>query len=233
MRLAKYLAHAGVASRRAAAEIVRSGRVRVDGQIEQDPAREIDAQTVTLDGAPIAGPEAPVVYALNKPAGVVSTAHDSHGRPTVVGLIAGEQRRLYPVGRLDAPSTGLLLLTNDGELANLLTHPRYEVPKTYRARVAGGPVSPAALDALRAGIELDDGHTAPARAHLVAPDVIEIELREGRKRQVRRMCEAVGHPVTALERVRFGSLELGRLPAGAHRLLSPAEVEQLRAQARR
>ncbi|MGD0198691.1 MAG: pseudouridine synthase [Solirubrobacteraceae bacterium] len=228
MRLAKYLAHAGVASRRGATEIVRSGRVRVDGAVELDPAREIEAQTIELDGVALAGPEELVVYALNKPAGVVSTARDGHGRRTVVELIAQESRRLYPVGRLDAQTTGLILLTNDGELANLLTHPRYEVAKTYRATVAGGPVVPQALDALRSGIELDDGRTAPARARLLAPGVIELELREGRKRQVRRMCEAIGHPVTALERVRFGSLELGSLAPGAHRRLSDAELEALR-----
>jgi 23S rRNA pseudouridine2605 synthase len=233
VRLAKYLAHAGVASRRAATQIVRSGRVRVDGSVELDPAREITTQRVEYDGAAIAGPEALVVYALNKPAGVVSTAEDRHGRATVVELIDHETRRLYPVGRLDAASTGLILLTNDGELANLLTHPRYEVPKTYRAKVGRGPVKRASLAMLERGIELEDGRTAPAQAKLVGPNVIELEIHEGRKRQVRRMCEAIGHPVSALERVRFGSLELGRLPAGAHRVLSPAEVEQLRAQARR
>ncbi|HEX2701971.1 MAG TPA: pseudouridine synthase [Solirubrobacteraceae bacterium] len=233
VRLAKYLAHSGVASRRAATEIVRAGRVRVDGVFELDPARQITTQRVELDGAPLAGPEELVVYALNKPAGVVSTARGRPGRSTVVELIDHETRRLYPVGRLDAATTGLILLTNDGELANLLTHPRYEVPKTYRATLAGGSVSSRAIAALERGIELDDGRTAPAAVKLVAPDVIEIEIHEGRKRQVRRMCEAVGHPVRALERVRFGSLELGRLPAGAHRLLSQSEVEQLRAQARR
>jgi len=233
MRLAKYLAQSGVASRRGATEIVRSGRVRVDGAVELDPARAITTQDVWLDGAPVAGPAELVVYALNKPAGVVSTARDSHVRVAVVELIADETRRLYPVGRLDARTTGLILLTNDGELANLLTHPRYEVAKTYRARVAGAPVRRAALKALADGVELDDGRTLPARARLIAPDVIELELREGRKRQVRRMCEAVGHRVVALERVRFGSLELGDLACGAHRLLSAAEVAELRAQARR
>jgi 23S rRNA pseudouridine2605 synthase len=233
MRLAKYLAQSGVASRRAAAEIVRAGRVRVDGAIELDPAREITAERVELDEALIEGPQELVVYALNKPAGVVSTARDNHGRTTVVELIAAERRRLYPVGRLDALTTGLILLTNDGELANLLTHPRYEVPKTYRATVGGAPVGPAALRALSTGIDLEDGPTAPAEARLVAPDVIEIEIHEGRKRQVRRMCEAVGHPVTALERIRFGSLSLGKLALGAHRVLTPAELEALRAQARR
>jgi 23S rRNA pseudouridine2605 synthase len=233
MRLAKYLAHSGVASRRAATEIVRAGRVRVDGVIELDPAREIDVERVDLDGAPLGGPQALVVYALNKPAGVVSTASDTHGRPTVVELISEETRRLYPVGRLDATTTGLILLTNDGELANLLTHPRYEVPKTYRATVTGGPVASPALRALAGGIELDDGPTAPARVRLHAPDVIEIEIHEGRKRQVRRMCEAIGYPVAALERIRFGSLELGALAPGAHRVLSDAELDALRAQARR
>jgi 23S rRNA pseudouridine2605 synthase len=233
VRLAKYLSRSGVASRRAATAIVRAGRVRVDGALELDPACEITTQSVAIDGAPVGGPEEPVVYALNKPPGVVSTAHDGRGRRTVVELLGFELRRLYPVGRLDAATAGLILLTNDGELANLLTHPRYEVPKTYRASVDGGPVGREALVRLRRGIELDDGPTAPARARLIAPNVIEIEIHEGRKRQVRRMCEAVGHPVVALERVRFGSLELGALAAGEHRELSPSEVEALRAQARR
>jgi 23S rRNA pseudouridine2605 synthase len=233
MRLAKYLAHSGVASRRAAAAIVRAGRVRVDGSRELDPAREITMQLVELDGAPLAGPQEVVVYALNKPVGVLSTARDSRRRATVVELVAEEERRLYPVGRLDAQSTGLILLTNDGELANLLTHPRYEVPKTYRATVAGGPVRRAALQTLARGVDLDDGRTAPAKVRLVSPEVIELEIHEGRKHQVRRMCEAVGHRVVALERVRFGSLELGDLASGAHRPLSGEELAALRAQARR
>jgi 23S rRNA pseudouridine2605 synthase len=230
MRLAKYLAHSGVASRRAASAIVRSGRVGVEGETELDPAREITSEQVTLDGAPIAGPEELVVYILNKPAGVVSTATDTHGRPTVVGLVP-DARRLYPVGRLDAPTTGLILLTNDGELANLLSHPRYEVPKTYRATVVG-PVGEQALRTLAAGVDLDDGRTAPAKVTLISPAVIELEIHEGRKRQIRRMCEAVGHPVEALERVGFGSLGLGKLAAGEHRVLSRSELAQLRAQAR-
>jgi 23S rRNA pseudouridine2605 synthase len=233
MRLAKYLAHAGGASRRAAAAIVRAGRVRVDGSRELDPAREITTQLVELDGAPLSGPQEVVVYVLNKPVGVLSTARDSRRRATVVELVAEEERRLYPVGRLDAQSTGLILLTNDGELANLLTHPRYEVPKTYRATVAGGPVRRAALEMLARGVDLDDGRTAPAKVRLVSPEVIELEIHEGRKHQVRRMCEAVGHRVVALERVRFGSLELGDLASGAHRPLSGEELAALRAQARR
>jgi 23S rRNA pseudouridine2605 synthase len=147
-----------------------------------------------------------------------------------VELIA-EQRRLYPVGRLDADSSGLILLTNDGDLANRLTHPRYGVPKTYRARVAGGPVSESALAALRRGVVLEDGPTAPARARRVGRGGAELELsiREGRNRQVRRMCEAVGHPVLALRRVALGPLRLGGLEPGEHRRLDAAEVEQLRA----
>jgi 23S rRNA pseudouridine2605 synthase len=231
MRLATYLAHAGVASRRAAAEIVRAGRVRVDGVREHDPARAIDGELVELDGRPLAGPEERVVYALHKPLAVVSTAADTHGRPTVVGLI-GDPRRLYPVGRLDADSSGLILVTNDGELANLLLHPRHQLPRTYRAWVGGGRPGAAALARLRDGVELEDGRTAPARARLIAADVIELELREGRTRQVRRMCAAVGHPVRSLERVRFGPLGLGALAVGEHRRLSEREVARLRAATR-
>jgi 23S rRNA pseudouridine2605 synthase len=229
MRVAKYLAHAGVASRRAAEDIVRAGRVTVGGAVVTDPARDVtDADAVAVDGAAVAGAEARVVLALHKPAGVVSTAADTHGRPTVVDLVDAAGMRLYPVGRLDADTTGLILLTNDGELANTLTHPSYEVPKTYRARVGGGRVADGALRELREGLELDDGRTAPARVRQVAPGVRELTIHEGRKRQVKRMCEAVGHPVQALERIAFGPLTLGDLRPGAARRLSPAEVERLR-----
>jgi 23S rRNA pseudouridine2605 synthase len=229
VRLAKYLAHAGVASRRAAEEIVRAGRVTVEGEVVRDPARDVGLDTVVaVDGGRLAGPEERVVYVLHKPAGVVSTARDTHGRPTVVELIP-EAVRLYPVGRLDADTTGLILLTNDGGLANLLLHPSRGVPRTYRARVAGAPVGPTALRALRGGVELDDGCTAPARVRALSPDVLELTIKEGRTRQVRRMCEAVGHRVLALERIRFGPLSLGRLAPGEHRRLSDAEIETLRA----
>jgi 23S rRNA pseudouridine2605 synthase len=163
---------------------------------------------------------------------VVSTAHDTHGRPTVVELVPEAGTRLYPVGRLDTDTTGLILLTNDGDLANHLMHPRYQVPKTYRAKVANGPVGDHALRVLREGVDLDDGRTASARVVRVRPDVLELTIREGRKRQVRRMCEAVGHPVLALRRVAFGPLVLGDLPAGRHRRLTAAEVERLRAASR-
>lgn len=229
MRLAKHLAHAGVASRRACETLIAQGRVSVGGQVVRDPARDVgEGDRITLDGRPVADPQAAVVYALNKPVGVLSTASDPHGRPTVVEMIAQESRRLYPVGRLDLDSEGLLLLTNDGQLAHTLTHPRFEVPKTYRVWVSGGPVGEAALRALREGIVLEDGLTAPAEVRGLGRDRIEITIREGRNRQVRRMCEAVGHPVTRLRRVRFGPLALGDLAQGAHRLLGASEAQALR-----
>ncbi len=230
MRLAKFLAHAGVASRRAAEDVVRSGRVRVGGEVVTDPARDVDqASGVVVDGRMLEGPEERVVVALHKPAGVVSTARDTHGRRTVVDLVDLPGARLYPVGRLDVDTTGLLLLTNDGDLAERLLHPRYELPRTYRARVAGGRLSPRVLRALREGIDLEDGRTAPAGVREVRMGLLEITLREGRKRQVKRMCAAVGHPVQALERTRFGPLDLGGLEPGRWRRLTPAEVERLRA----
>jgi 23S rRNA pseudouridine2605 synthase len=229
MRLAKHLAHAGVASRRAAEAMIAAGRVTVDGATVTDPARAVTgAETIAVDGTALGRAPRRVVYAVHKPAGVVSTAHDTHGRPTVVDLVPEARTRLYPVGRLDADTTGLILLTNDGDLANHLMHPRYEVPRAYRAKVANGPVGDRAVRALREAVDLDDGRTAPARVRRVRPDVLEITIREGRKRQVRRMCEAVGHPVVALRRVAFGPLGLDDLAAGAHRRLSPAEVERLR-----
>jgi 23S rRNA pseudouridine2605 synthase len=227
MRLAKFLAHAGVASRRASEELIRSGRVSVAGDVVTDPARDVDESSgVALDGKRVA-PEPREVYAVNKPAGVVSTARDTHGRPAVVDLVRS-RRRLYPVGRLDADTTGLILLTNDGELAERLTHPRYGVEKVYRARVRPPRVSPDAIRRLAEGVDLDDGRTAPARARLLRPGLVEIVLREGRKRQVRRMLEAVGHQVVSLQRVAFGPLGLGRLEPGESRRLKPAEIQRLR-----
>jgi 23S rRNA pseudouridine2605 synthase len=229
MRLSKYLAHTGVASRRAAETMIRDGRVTVAGEIALDPALDVDERSAVMaDGRPLEGPEARVVYALNKPLGVLSTAKDTHGRPTVVALIAEEPSRLYPVGRLDADSSGLILLTNDGALAHGLTHPSFEVQKTYRARVDGGPVGDAALRRLREGVSLEDGMSAPARVRRVGRGVLELTIHEGRNRQVRRMCEAVGHPVRELQRVAFGSLKLGDLAPGAYRRLSEREIERLR-----
>jgi 23S rRNA pseudouridine2605 synthase len=227
MRLAKYLAHAGVASRRAAEKLIDDGRVKVAGKVVTDPARDVDETSgVEVNGRSVA-PEPHEVHALNKPPGVVSTASDTHGRPTVVEMV-GSDRRLYPVGRLDADSTGLILLTNDGALADRLTHPRYEVEKVYHVRVMPPQVSERELRQLRNGVELEDGRTSPASARLVEPGLIEIAIHEGRKRQVRRMCEAIGHRVVELQRVAFGPLRLGRLNEGDSRRLSQAEVERLR-----
>jgi 23S rRNA pseudouridine2605 synthase len=231
MRLAKHLAHAGVASRRAAEQLVFAGRVSVDGEVVTDPARDIaGGERVEVDGELVgSGPAVRVVYALTKPAGVVSPASDTHGRPTVVDLVRTPgDRRLYPVGRLDADTSGLILLTDDGELAHRLTHPSFGVPKTYVAHVGGRRIGDGALRRLREGVELEDGLTAPAQVRRLGPHELELTLQEGRKRQVRRMCEAVGLPVRSLRRVSFGPLALGRLPEGRARRLVPAEVEQLR-----
>jgi 23S rRNA pseudouridine2605 synthase len=227
MRLAKYLAHGGVASRRKAEELIAKGLVTVGGAVVTDPARDVDdGDDVRVNGAPV-GAEPREVWVVNKPAGVVSTAREPGARRAVVELV-DSRARLYPVGRLDADSIGLLLLTNDGPLANRLTHPRYEVPKTYRARLAKPP-SKRALARLRQGVELDDGPTAPAQVRQVADREIEIVLREGRNRQVRRMVEAVGNRVVELKRVAFGLLRLGTLAEGEARRLTDAEVEELRA----
>ncbi len=228
MRLAKFLSSRGVASRRAAESIIRAGRVSVGGQTVADPAYGVGADDdVRVDGDPVLPERIRVVYALNKPGGVVSTASDPQGRPTVTSLIASDLR-LYPVGRLDVDATGLILLTNDGPLAYRLTHPSFEVDKTYRVRVARAPVREQELRALRAGVELEDGRTAPARVTRLGPDRIELTIHEGRKRQVKRMCEYVGHPVLELTRVRFGPLVLGDLAPGAHRRCSDSEVDLLR-----
>lgn len=226
MRLAKFLAHGGVASRRKAEEIIAKGVVTVGGEVVTDPARDVEAgDDVRVNGAPVAA-EAHEVWAVNKPEGVVSTARELGARPAVVELVDTEAR-LYPVGRLDADSTGLLLLTNDGELANRLTHPRYEVPKTYRARLRA-PIADRDLRRLESGVELEDGRTGPAKVRRLGEREIEITLREGRNRQVRRMLEAVGNEVAGLTRVSFGPLRLGRLKMGDARRLSDGEITQLR-----
>jgi len=225
VRLVKYLAHSGVASRRAAEELIAAGRVRVGGEVVADPARDVgEGSGVEVDGRPVA-PEPREVWALNKPAGVVSTAREPGRRRAITDLVASELR-LYPVGRLDADSTGLILLTNDGELANRLTHPRYGVPKTYRVSVARPP-GEGEIAELRAGVRLDDGPTATAEVERWGERGLEITIREGRKRQVRRMAEAVGHQVEALTRIRIGPLELGDLRPGEARRLSPNEVDSL------
>jgi 23S rRNA pseudouridine2605 synthase len=226
VRLAKFLAHGGVASRRKAEEIIAAGRVSVGGVVVRDPARDVgEGDNVRVDGDPV-GAEPREVWAVNKPVGVVSTAREPGGRPAVVELV-DSAARLYPVGRLDVDSTGLLLLTNDGELANQLTHPRYEVPKAYRVRLRRPP-GEADLRRLARGVELDDGPSAPAEVRRLGEREIEVVLREGRNRQVRRMAEAVGNEVVALRRVRFGPVDLGKLAEGQARRLSAEEIASLR-----
>jgi 23S rRNA pseudouridine2605 synthase len=205
---------------------VAAGRVTVGGKIVCDPARDVEeGDDIRVDGSPV-GAEAREVWAVHKPAGVVSTAREPGDRPAVVSLV-DSQARLYPVGRLDADSTGLLLLTNDGELANLLTHPRYEVPKAYRVELRRPPAE-ADLRRLSRGVELDDGMTAPAEVRRLGEREVEIVLREGRNRQVRRMTKAIGNDVVALQRIRFGPIGLGDLREGKARRLSPREIESLR-----
>ena len=230
MRLGKFLASVGVASRRASEELIRAGRVTVDDEVATDPAHLVDATcTVLVDGRPVRQPSQRLVYAVNKPQGVISTARDPQGRPTVVSLVPDPPggARLYPVGRLDVDTTGLILLTNDGELAHRLTHPRFEVPKTYRALVGHPPVSARAVRALRKGVTLEDGPAAPAGVRTLASEQLEIVITEGRQGQVKWMLEQVGHPVRRLERVAFGPLELGDLHPGGCRRLSESEVQQL------
>ena len=230
-RLQKVLAHAGVASRRAAEDLIRAGRVKVNGAVVADMGRRVTPEDrVEVDGELVGGSERLVYIALYKPTGYVSTAKDPEGRPTVLDLVRRPER-LYPVGRLDWDSEGLLLLTNDGTLAHWLTHPRYGVEKEYHALVAGYP-SAEALGQLSAGIELEDGVTAPAVVRRVRQDGegvwISVTIHEGRNRQVRRMLEAVGHPVRRLVRVRVGPIELTGMKPGDWRTLLPGEVGSLR-----
>ena len=226
MRLNAYLARAGVAARRKADELIKTGRVTVNGEPGQLNTFVEKRDRVELDGKPLA--RQPLAYVLlHKPAGVVTTASDPNGRPTVVELVSDHKTRLVPVGRLDADTTGALLLTNDGDLAHRLAHPRYEVEKIYEAEVEGEP-SDDALRQLEQGVELDDGRTAPARARRLAPSRIELEIHEGKKHQVKRMLAAVGHPVVRLHRGRYAGLTLKGLGPGESRELTGAEVERLR-----
>ena len=208
MRLNRYLAHSGVASRRMSEKLIAAGRISVGGEVCRDPARDVDHESgVEVDGNPVS-PEGREVWLVNKPLDVVSTAKEPGRRRAVVELVDSE-RRLYPVGRLDTDSTGLILLTNDGELANRLTHPRYGVQKTYRAELRRPP-SDVHLRKLRQGVTLEDGPTSPAKVRRVDDKTVEITITEGRNRQVRRMFEAVGNDVISLKRVAFGSMRLGK-----------------------
>lgn len=226
-RLQKLLAQRGYGSRRSCEELISAGRVRVNGVVATLGDR-VDSlvDVVEVDGrlAPVR-PDS-VYYLLNKPVGVVSTARDTHGRPTVVDLVPDEPR-VHPVGRLDIETEGLIILTNDGELTNRLTHPSFGVDKEYLVTVVPQPVSPASLRRLREGVELEDGPTAPARVSQPEPGLLRLTIHEGRNRQVRRMCAAIGHEVTRLVRVRIGPLSDRRLEPGAWRLLEPEEVRAL------
>jgi 23S rRNA pseudouridine2605 synthase len=225
VRLNAYLARAGVASRRAADDLIKAGRVTVNGAPGQLNTFVERADRVEVDGRPIA-PQRLAYVLLHKPAGVVTTARDPHGRPTVVDLVRHDAR-VVPVGRLDADTTGALVLTNDGPLAHRLAHPRYGVEKVYEVEVEGEPTDEQ-LRQLREGVQLDDGRTAPARAKRLGPRSLELVLHEGRKHQVKRMCAAVGLPVVSLHRPRYAGLELGDLPVGQWRDLTDEEVRQLR-----
>jgi 23S rRNA pseudouridine2605 synthase len=230
VRLNAYLARAGVASRRRADELIKSGRVRVNGAPGELNTRVGARDVVEVDGEPVRMQKLAHVL-LHKPAGVVTTARDPRGRKTVVDLV-GNRPGVVPVGRLDADTTGALLLTNDGPLAHRLAHPRYEVEKVYVAEVEGEP-GEEVLERLRGGVELEDGPTAPAGVRRLGPSRVELSIHEGRKHQVKRMLEAVGHPVRRLHRSRYAGLTLAGLGEGEWRELGPVEVEALRALTRK
>lgn len=229
----KILSGAGVASRRAAEDLIRAGRVSLNGKVVTELGVRANpfVDRVAIDGKQIPAPESHVYLMLHKPVGVVTTAEDPEGRPTVIDLLHRVKQRVFPVGRLDYHSSGLLLLTNDGELAQRLTHPRYHADKTYRVKVLGRPEE-RDLKRLRQGIRLSDGKTAPAAVRVVGEvgrkTWLEMTIREGRNHQIRRMCEAVRLPVDKLQRVSIGPLRLGKLAPGESRRLTEAELARLR-----
>ena len=225
MRLNRYLARAGVASRRGADELIKAGRVHVNGAVGELNTFVAATDVVEVDGLQVGKQELAHVL-LHKPLGVVTTASDPQGRPTVVELV-GHESRVVPVGRLDVDTSGALLLTNDGDLAHRLAHPRYGVEKTYVADVEGEPGDDV-IRRLAEGVELEDGVTAPARVRRLGRSRLELVLHEGRNRQVRRMCEAVGHPIRRLRRTGYAGLELKGLPTGEWRELERDEVDTLR-----
>ena len=232
-RLHKIIARAGLASRRKAEELIADGRVSVNGHVIREPGAKADLRNdrVIVDGTPLRMPGAPVILLLHKPKGYVTTRHDPEGRATVMDLLPDKYASLHPVGRLDYDTAGALLLTNDGELTNLLTHPSHGITKTYWARIKG-KIKRETLQKLAHGVMLEDGPTAPCQARIKAETenntLVEVVLREGRNRQVRRMFEAINHPVRALRRVGFANLDLQGLPPGTFRELLPGEVRQLR-----
>ncbi len=226
-RLQKALAAAGWGSRRVCEDLIAAGRVTVNGEVAVLGRRvDVEHDLIEIDGAPIGVRPGLVYYLLNKPAGILTTSKDTHGRPTVIELVPPEPR-VFSVGRLDAATEGLLLLTNDGELANRVAHPSHGVEKEYLAEVEGGRVAPGALRRLREGVVLDDGPTAPARVSQPEPGVLRITIHEGRNRQVRRMCEAVAHPVRRLVRTRIGPIADRSLAPGSWRELTAGELRAL------
>jgi 23S rRNA pseudouridine2605 synthase len=225
-RLQKALARAGLGSRRMAEILIEAGRVTIDGRVAELGNRvDADSQEIRVDGKLVPAAPSAVYFLLNKPPGVITTADDPQGRPTVVEMIDTEVR-IFPVGRLDMATEGLLILTNDGRLAHLLTHPSVGIEKEYLVRVEGDP-SPSSIRRLREGIELEDGVTAPAQVSRVSDGVLRIVIHEGKNRQVRRMCEAIGHEVTRLVRTRIGPIHDAKLTPGAARPLSVGEVRKL------
>jgi pseudouridine synthase len=230
IRLNKILAEAGAASRRHADGLIADGRVRVNGNLVTQPGAKADPRRdhITLDGKPLGSPQQKIYILMHKPEGVVTTARDPEGRKTVLDLLPDLGARVYPVGRLDYDSSGLLLLTNDGALAQRLTHPASQIKKTYHVKVSGTP-SPQALKAFAAGLVIEGKKTAPCQIKVIKrlenEALLQIILREGRNRQIRKMCEAVGHPVLSLKRVAMGPLRLGDLPRGGWRYLTRREVE--------
>lgn len=229
IRLQKILAMAGISSRRAAEQLISEGKVSVDGMVVTEMGFKADPekQKILFDGKPLVPEEEKIFLLLNKPKGYVTTLDDPQGRPIVTSLLAGIQARVFPVGRLDIDTEGALLLTNDGELANKIIHPRHEVKKTYRAQVSGQP-SLAKLQRLEKGILLEGKKTAPAQVKILekkpTTTLIEIIIHEGRKRQVRKMFKEIGHTVLELKRTAYGNLKLGSLPTGKYRMLSAKEI---------
>ncbi len=233
MRLAKYLARAGVASRRRAEEMIREGRVRVNGLTVNVPQADVENNdTITVNGKILNGPEQKIYILLHKPPGYISTVQDTHNRPTVLDLVKDLDTRLYPVGRLDADTSGVLIMTNDGDLSHRLTHPSYEIKKKYLARVSGIP-GPKALENLRTGLLINGTVTAPAVVKVVNSSGkknyadLEITIIEGKKRQVKKMCKAINHPVVRLHRTEFATLKCASLPVGEYRFLTDQEIKEL------
>lgn len=232
MRINKYIASCGVASRRCADEMIAEGRVRINGMKLREPGYDVsEDDVVTVDGAEIHLEKKKVYILINKPTGYVTTTMDKEGRPIVMDLVTDVEERLFPVGRLDYNTSGLLILTNDGELANRLMHPSHEFEKKYRVRVSG-IMSEARAERLRRGVDIGGFVTSPAEVELIKHEknstILDITIHEGKNKQVRRMCKAVGHPVQELTRIRLGNLVIGKLAVGSYRKLGPEEVKYLK-----